>query len=317
MCFCIRFDGVEMPIVGMLGDTGEIKHMLSEANDRDSDDRYRIETVWEQPSPLYSAVWQVVHISDVIVAVISQDDESILYQIGLAHGAGKPVVIVAHNKHALPVELRGHQCLDFPESAAKHESFSFRLREAIKAAIKSKSGYLGLREGGDDIRHYVESSHYFHFKQLFSYPSGASRARAFEKWFATMAEGIPGWEVIESEQTSGKGFDLVIWNSLDDSELSVLGNPIPVEIKAVRTMSDKLILDLLARSEALGLKGLVLATTASNPKRSEQKLRAYSREKNISVICLDREDLLEVQNPNQLLAVMKSKLRELLYYKGF
>ena len=265
---------------------------------------YEIETLddFDLKETVSGAIWGLINLCDVLIAFANKRNESLYYQIGLAHGAGKPVIIVTEHEYSLPPEIRGQRILSTSQRSLFDSNFIFQLTEAIEDATRRKSGYLGPRY------EYKRYSMYEDFR-----PS-----RNFRDLFE-LAAGIEGWEVIESDTKNrrDRGFDLVIWNSHEDSELAVLGNPIAVEIKAIGSMNSSMLHQFLHMSKKSGIKGLILATTGSNDRRTRNLLKRLRIEEGINAIALDRDDLINVRNSSDLLFLVKSKVRELLYGQEF
>lgn len=308
--------------IGLLGgfsyESDELKNALMHISDVKG---YEIETIkdFEFQETVSGAIWGLINLCDVLVAFVNKENESLYYQIGLAHGARKPVIIVTDREHFLPPEIRGQRILITSQRSLFDNNFIFKLKEAIEdAATRKSSGYLGPRS---EQKSY-SVSHDFRptrsFRDLFA-TEGPRRSRLFEQWFAEIATGIEGWEVIESDtgNRNDRGFDLVIWNSQEDSELAILGNPIAVEIKAIGSMNSSMLHQFLHMSKKSGIKGLILATTGLNDKRTRKLLNRLRAEEGISAIALDRDDLINVRNPRDLLFLVKSKVRELLYGQEF
>lgn len=310
-----------MKRIGLLNsfsyESDELKNALSQISDFEG---YEIETIedFEFQETVSGAIWGLINLCDVLVAFVNEENESIYYQIGLAHGARKPVIIVTDREYYLPPEIRGQRILSISQRSIFDNNFIFQLKEAIEDATRKSSGYLGPRSVP---KQYLVSQDFIptrNFRDLFT-AEGPRRSQLFEQWFAEIAAGIEGWEVIESDTRNrrDRGFDLVIWNSQDDSELAVLGNPIAVEIKAIGSMNSSMLHQFLRMSKKSGIKGLILATTGLNDKRTRNLLNRLRAEEGINAIALDRDDLINVRNPKDLLFLVKSKVRELLYGQEF
>ncbi|MBC8798457.1 hypothetical protein [Shewanella algae] len=310
-----------MKRIGLLNsfsyETDELKNALKHISRIEG---YEVETLedFDLKETISGAIWGLINLCDVLIAFASNKNESLYYQIGLAHGAGKPVIIVTDHEYSLPPEIRGQRILNASQRSLFDSNFMFQLAEAIEDATRRKSGYLGPRS---EHKQYLISQDFRpsrNFRDLFA-EEGPRRNRLFEQWFAEIAAGVDGWEVIESESINrrDRGFDLVIWNSLEDSELAILGNPIAVEIKAIGSMNSSTLHQFLHMSKKSGIKGLILATTGSNDKRTRNLLNRLRFEEGINAIALDRDDLINVKNSSDLLFLVKSKVRELLYGQEF
>lgn len=310
-----------MKRIGLLnGFSHEANELKSALKNFSGSDNYEIETIedFELQETVSGAIWGLINLCDVLIAFVNSKTESLYYQIGLAHGSGKPVIIVTDHEYSLPPEIRGQRILSTSQRSLFDNNFMFLLKEAIEDATRKKAGYLGPRSKCRQYSSIQEFRPSRNFRDLFS-AEGPRRIKQFEQWFSEIAGGIEGWEVIEPETKNRRerGFDLVIWNSLEDSELSILGNPIAVEIKAIGSMNSSMLHQFLHMSKKSGIKGLVLATTGLNDRRTKNLLNKLRVEEGINAIALDRDDLIDVRNSSDLLLLVKSKVRELLYGQEF
>ena len=310
-----------MKRIGLLNsfthEANELKNSLKYISETEN---YEIETIedFNPQETVSGSIWGLINLCDVLIAFVDSKSESLYYQIGLAHGVGKPVIIVTDHEYSLPPEIRGQHILSTSRRSLYDNNFIFQMKEAIDDATRRKSGYLGPRSEQKQYSVVNVFNPSVNFRDLFT-TVGPKRGRLFEGWFAEIAGGIEGWEVIESESKNRRdtGFDLVIWNSKEDSELSILGNPIAVEIKAIGSMNSSMLHRFLQMSKKSGIKGLILATTGLNDKRTKNLLSKLRIEEGINAIALDRDDLIYVRNPSDLLYLVNTKVRELLYGQEF
>lgn len=287
-------------------------------------DGYRLETIEDFRSieSIAQAVWGLLNLVDVVVAYITKDSRNIYYEIGLAHGLGKPVIVLVEGATSLSGDLIGQRVISVDSNKYSSENLAFRIKEAIDETDRRGRAFTGYRGPREDTGHYppsgFDASSIADFRSLFSF-EGAARGVRFERWLSDVARAVPGWEVIESERSRGRdqGFDLVIWNSRDDFELNALGNPIAIELKSIRAMNASMLSDFLNRARKSGLKAVVLATTGINDARTQKMLSRLRKEEGINAIALDRDDLIQVTHPEDLLMLFKRKVRELLYEGEF
>lgn len=287
-------------------------------------DGYRLETIEDFRSieSIAQAVWGLLNLVDVVVAYITKDSRNIYYEIGLAHGLGKPVIVLVEGATSLSGDLIGQRVISVDPDKYSSENLAFRIKEAIDETDRRGRAFTGYRGPREDTGHYpisgFDASSIPDFRSLFSF-EGAARGVRFERWLSEVARAVPGWEVIESEKLRGhnQGFDLVIWNSRDDFELNALGNPIAIELKSIRAMSASMLSNFLNRARKSGLKAVVLATTGINDARTQKMLVRLRKEEGINAIALDRDDLIQVTRPEDLLMLFKQKVRGLLYEGEF
>jgi hypothetical protein len=208
-----------MKRIGLITDYGKDAGSVRLALDLDELARtanFRLETIddFRHVESVAQAVWSLINLVDVVVVYVTRESANLYYEIGLAHGFGKPVIIAVEDATSVPPDLMGQRILVISSQGLPIENLTFRLKEAIEETDRAHS-FVGYRGPRDEPAKFPQS--YTHeatpdFRSLFAY-QGAARANRFEKWFADVARSIPGWEVIEAEKRIGKesGFDLVIW----------------------------------------------------------------------------------------------------------
>lgn len=272
----------------------------------ESIDRYAIE------GSVTSRILSLITISDVIIAYIKKESLNILYEIGLAHGLNKPVIIITSKEKFLPTHLLTQKYIVYDEKQNGFNTLIFMIKEIIKNIDKNN---IPLRGPHDNVYEPVitMNNQIFNFRDLFAY-SGFKRNKLFKIWFTELAKGIPDWNVMESENRSSYfKFDLMIWNSLNDPELQLLGNPIPIELRSVSSFNKQGIETFLFSLKRSGLKSIILATSGINEKRFLNKLKLIIQEQNIKVIALDRNDFLEVDSSLSLFELIKRKFISQIY----
>lgn len=282
---------------------------------------YELETIddFQAVESIDHAVWSLLNLVDVVVASLAKDSPNLYYEIGLAHGLGKPVIVVAQeDSPELPPLLASQRIIRITPRIDTVETLTFRLKEALDEALTRHKPYSGPRALNGLSSMSPTSTHspvnVGDFRSLFAF-EGPARGIRFERWFTEMARGVLGWEVVEADRgrRTDTGFDLAIWNSREESELQALGNPIAVELRAISGMSEAYLSGFLHRARRSGLKGLVLATTGVNTPRTKRLLARLRVEEGIRAIALDRDDLIDVTTPEELLSAFRHKARELLY----
>lgn len=319
-----RFWNLQMKRIGLLTDHWGPSSVREALESIGRMDEYRLETIEDFSSieSIAQAVWGLLNLVDIVVAYITKDSRNIYYEIGLAHGLGKPVIVLIDGATSLPGDLVGQRVISVDSNKYSSKNLVFRITEAIYEADRRGRAFTGYRGPREEMQHYPKSgivtSPVADFRSLFSF-EGPARQIRFERWLSNVASALPGWEVIESESSGrhDQGFDLVIWNSRDDSELNALGNPIAIELKSIRSMNTLMLSNFLNRARMSGLKAVVLASTGINDARTRKMLSRLGKEEGINAIALDRDDLIQVAHPEDLLMLFKRKVRELLYEGEF
>ena len=120
--------------------------------------------------------------------------------------------------------------------------------------------------------------------------------------------------MIEAEKDySSDSFDFMLWNSADDPELQALGNPIPVELKALNSMNSSQLAHLAEKLKKQGLRSIILLTTAKNRRNTVLFANKLKQEYGILIVALDRDDLLEIETPKDLYFSIKQQLLNIMY----
>lgn len=260
--------------------------------------------------PVAAALWSLFNFADVVVVALQSESTNIAYEIGLAHGLGKPVVIVASESVALPADLVGQHVI-YTSEKDDVAALGYRITIALREIVRD--GHFAYQFNGPRSiareRHKVSSASAA-FLGLYRH-AGPRKAQEFERWFAAVARSVDGWDVVESERRD-ETFDFVLWNNRGDYELSALGNPIPVELISSRPIDARRVQQLCANASQAGLKGLILATTSSSTRLS--RLIARQRKNfDISVALLGRDELARIASGEDLVTQIRLKVRELLY----
>ena len=313
-----------MKRIGFITDHWEISLASRALEDLGQLDEFQIETIddFHTVDSISQAVWDLINLVDVVVAYISKGQGNIYYEIGLAHGLGKPVILILDDAVLEQAPLAGQRAIQINSLIDTPQSLAFRLKEAIAEASKKDRPFSGPHAHTENQSAYISDdfamSSVGDFRSLLAY-EGVARGLHFERWFASIAQAVLGWDVVESEKRAGpdRGFDLVIWNSRKDPDLSVLGNPIAIELKAIRSMNSASLSHFLHRAKISGLKGVVLATTGTNTQQTKKRLARLRKDEGIRAIAIDRDDLIQVSTPDHLLHLFKQKSRELLYDREF
>src|SRR6185503_5802215 len=81
-------------------------------------------------------IWRLTNDAFVLLADLSGMNPNVLYELGLAHALGKPVVLVASRVDDIPFDLRGLRVLIYDKD---DEAWGTKLRQDItKALVQSR-----------------------------------------------------------------------------------------------------------------------------------------------------------------------------------
>lgn len=263
-------------------------------------------------------LWTLLEQSDLVILNIVYNNPNIIYEIGLAHGLGKPVIVITHRELRLPADLLNQSVVFYENENEGLAQLKFKLSKLIHEVLNNSNklkGVWGPREAtrSPDIS---DSSVKSGLSEILAL-TGMEQAKQFENWFFELAQSISEWEVLNSYRSDrDRMYDFVIWNSLSDSELAALGNPIPVDLKATQILDVKTIASLFSQARLQGIKGFIVATTARATESNKAWIRELFHKEKFLIILLDCDDLLSVKSPKDLVGKIKSRLLELIYIES-
>jgi hypothetical protein len=84
-------------------------------------------------SPIMGDIWRLVSQAKVLLADLSGKNPNVFYELGLAHAAGKPVVLVSSNIDDVPFDLRGLRVLIYDK---ENENWGDELQQNISKSLK-------------------------------------------------------------------------------------------------------------------------------------------------------------------------------------
>jgi hypothetical protein len=86
------------------------------------------------PSTIMADVWRFTRQAIVVLADVTGKNPNVFYELGLAHAAGKPVVIVTNSPDDVPFDLKGLRVIEYDK---QNETWGTILKESIVAAIRA------------------------------------------------------------------------------------------------------------------------------------------------------------------------------------
>jgi hypothetical protein len=86
------------------------------------------------PSTIMADVWRFTRQSTVVLADVTGKNPNVFYELGLAHAAGKPVVIVTNSHEDVPFDLKGLRIIEYDK---QNEDWGAILKENITVAIRA------------------------------------------------------------------------------------------------------------------------------------------------------------------------------------
>ncbi|KFZ32128.1 hypothetical protein IDSA_05540 [Pseudidiomarina salinarum] len=308
-----------MKRVGFITDNIDIEEPISKILlNFDGREEIRVETInrLNPELPTINKIQSILEMCDVIVFYISKGSPNIYYEIGLAHGSKKNVIIIADSHRNIPFDFSFQKCI-----ITEGNSFEYVAYEIFRAIDDSPKSNVPIHFSNIDSSFIFES--YFNdyapvlrYRDLYAF-SGSKRNRLFEQWFLDLARNINQWKVIESDKPNVRdSFDFMLWNSADDPELQLLGNPIPVELKALNFLNANQWSRLAESIRKKGLRSLLLLTTAKNKRNAASFANRLREEYGVLIVALDRDDLIDIEKPKDLYLAIRQQLLNIMYRGG-
>lgn len=61
--------------------------------------------------PIIEDIWEAINSAEIVIADVTGRNPNVMYEIGMAHTVGKPVVIMTQTIEDVPFDLRHHRCI--------------------------------------------------------------------------------------------------------------------------------------------------------------------------------------------------------------
>lgn len=246
-------------------------------------------------------------VCDLVVFDIAKGNPNIYYEIGIAVGLNKNHLIIADSAELITYDISAQSHII--TNRLNIELIEFELFSALNSVNSTKLLQNPAHLFHDSNRSNFEKS----FRRVYEY-SGTRRHIQTETWFKDLISEINGFQVIENESPNKRTqFDLLLWNSTDDPDLKPLGNPIPVEITSIKSISKSNWLNRAKHIRNQGLKSLLIISSAANNRNNAAFSNTIKSQEDILMVFLDREDLIEVRSPEELYFAIKTELLKIAY----
>lgn len=63
--------------------------------------------------PIIEDIWESINSAEIIIADVTGRNPNVMYEIGMAHTVGKPVIILTQQIEDVPFDLRHHRCIAY------------------------------------------------------------------------------------------------------------------------------------------------------------------------------------------------------------
>lgn len=87
-------------------------------------------------TPIVESVWRAINSSKFVIAEMTGRNPNVLYEVGLAHAVGKPIIFITQDIEDIPFDLRHHRIILYSLDTAAINKFGRQLVKAIDAVTK-------------------------------------------------------------------------------------------------------------------------------------------------------------------------------------
>lgn len=113
-----------------------------------------------EPGLLAEQIYQHLETADVVIADISHMDPSVMYELGFAHGANRPVIVISSDLPSVPFDIASVRVIRYGEGLADLRTFENEIKEAISIALEDPESLAGRPATRADInRLFISYSH--------------------------------------------------------------------------------------------------------------------------------------------------------------
>jgi len=256
---------------------------------------------------LITQIIDAIKSCDVVIADITDDKPNIYYEVGLAHGMAKPVILLSQQNNFTSYSLISYKFVEYDSTPSGIKNLSFRLSEILNSKklleeltpVVSQNKTITFNEikDSEDLQSILQNT-------------GPEKYYKLEKWIGKLLENINGFDVQQNEFISGKEYDFIVWNNTEDRELSTLGNPIPIEVKSSSTISNDILHTLSSKANLQGFKSFILITTADTSKANKKLISELKIKSGIQILVIDGASLMHIKQPKDLYTAIKKSQRE-------
>jgi Holliday junction resolvase-like predicted endonuclease len=218
--------------------------------------------------------------ASIVIAFLTNTSPNLLYEVGMAIGAGKTVLIAGHDLESLPAEL---QRMPFVPVSGNVELDTTTLLDRLHGLqLEDQRPFLAAGTSKETLGTYFSDPEYF----------DSMPPREFEELVIDLLQKN-GFEVDQPQQPIQYGIDVVLKSRRDDSM-------IVVEMKKFSRQSRVSIKDVMALFGAATLYKADKAALITSSSFTVAALEMAKSSKEPRLYLLTMEDLLQTADPSAL-----------------
>jgi hypothetical protein len=90
--------------------------------------------------PIIEDIWESINSAELIIADSSGRNPNVMYEIGMAHTVGKPVVLMSQSVDDIPFDLKHHRCIIYSYTPRGCRDLEQKIDGTLTFLMKSVSG---------------------------------------------------------------------------------------------------------------------------------------------------------------------------------
>jgi ClpX C4-type zinc finger len=82
--------------------------------------------------PIIEDIWEGINSASIIIADVTGKNPNVMYEIGMAHTIGKPVIIITQNINDVPFDLKHYRCIIYEYTPRGCTALEERLAATVR-----------------------------------------------------------------------------------------------------------------------------------------------------------------------------------------
>ena len=89
--------------------------------------------------PIIEDIWEAINSSEIVIADVTGRNPNVMYEIGMAHTIGKPVIILTQDINDVPFDLKHHRCIIYSHTPRGCRELQQRIEGTLQFLKKAIS----------------------------------------------------------------------------------------------------------------------------------------------------------------------------------
>lgn len=83
-------------------------------------------------SPIMEDIWEQLNRSSIVIAEVTGKNANVMYEVGIAHTVGKPVVLITQDLNDVPFDLRHYRIIHYEYTPRDCKDLENRLKKTVE-----------------------------------------------------------------------------------------------------------------------------------------------------------------------------------------